>query len=142
MGRRIINFRYSTSVKRLQDKIDGLDFHGAWGTHLDLALKYAREQLFTVNKGSRSWVPHVILAITGSASYWDSARKAAVRDEVASLRRSGIQLLIASVDRTQSNEGYLRSLVDTREHLYIISRPNMLNTISKKTKRQVCPVPS
>ena len=140
--KRVINFRHSTSVKRLQDKIDGLDFHGAWGTHLDLALKYAREELFTINKGSRSWVPHAILAITGSVQYWDPVRKAAVREEVSLLRRSGIQLVIASVDRTQGNEGYLRSLVDTREHLYIMSQPYLLNTISKKIKRQVCPVPN
>ena len=140
--RRVINFRYSTSTERLSQKFDRLRFDGAWGTRLDLALKYAREKLFTNYKGSRAWVTHVALAITGSAQYWDEGRKDAIRREAALLRKSGVQLIIASVDSTQSNEGYLRSLVDSEKHLQMLAYPYLLYGISEKITRQVCPVPS
>jgi collagen type XII alpha len=140
--RSVINFRYSTSTQRLSQKIDRLNFGGAWGTRLDLALKYARQKLFTINKGSRSWVPHVVLAITGSAQYWDSGRKDAIQHEAGLLRKSGVELMIASVDPTQSNQGYLRSLVDSQGDLFMVSYPYLLYGISERITRHVCPVPS
>ena len=142
VDRSVINFRYSTSVPRLSQKIDRLNFDGARGTRLDLALQYARVTLFTSRKGSRAWVPHVILAVTGSARYWDPVRKAAVRDEVAELRKSGVRLIIASVDSTRGNQGYLRSLVDSQDDLYMVSYPYLLYGISERITKQVCPVPS
>ncbi len=138
----VVNFRYSQSSPRLGRKINQLNFDGAWGTRFDLALAYARKKLFTANKGTRSWVPHVVLAITGSARYWDTVRKNAIRDEAELLRKSGAQVIIASVDPTQSNQGYLRSLVDSQEHLYMVSYPYLLYGISEGISRQVCPVPS
>ena len=138
----VINFRYSSSIGRLSRKIDQLSFDATWGTRVDLALKYSREKLFTVHKGSRPWVPHVVLAITGSVQHWDPVHKDAVRREAALLGRSGAQLMIASVDLTQSNQAYLRSLVDSREHLYMVSYPYLLYGISEEITRQVCSVPS
>lgn len=138
----VINFRYSHSIKRLGQKIDQLPFDGALGTRVDLALKYSREKLFSIYKGSRPWVPHVVLAITGSVQHWDPVHKHAVKQEAALLRESGVQLMIASFDPTQSNQAYLRSLVDSREHLYMVSYPYLMFRVSEKITRQVCPVPS
>ncbi|XP_028410535.1 collagen alpha-6(VI) chain-like [Dendronephthya gigantea] len=140
--RSVINFRYSTSAQRLSQKIDRLNFDGSSGSRLDLALRYARETLFTSRKGSRSWVPHVILAVTGSAQYWNPVRKGAIRDEIAELRKAGVRLIFASVDSTLGKQGYLRSLVDSQDDLYMVSYPYLLYGISERITKQVCPVPS
>lgn len=66
-------------------------------------------------------MPHVVLAITGSVQQWDLAQKDAVQREAVLLRESHVKLMIASIDPTQSNQGYLRSLVDSQEHLYMLS---------------------
>ena len=138
----VINFRYSYSIERLSVKIDQLHFYDTWETRLDLALKYSREKLFTVYNGSRPWVPHVVLAITGSVQHWDLAQRDAVQREAVLLRESDVKLMIASIDPTQSNQGYLRSLVDSQEHLYMLSYPYLLYGISENIARQACPVSS
>lgn len=137
---KMINFRYSTRATRLTRKIDKLDFDGGRGTRMDLVLRYARESLFSANKGSRSWVPHVVLAITGSARYWDVSLKEAMKGQARALRAQGIKLLVASVG--QSNAADFESMVASKDNVFLVRYPYGLLQVAEKMVRKICPTPS
>lgn len=139
---KMINFRYSTSARRLKGKVDEIPYDGSSGFGLDLALKYARDTLFTRFKGSRSWVPRVVLVITASARDWNSNQKNAIQREAERLKKTGSQLMIVSIGPVSSNDGFLRSIVDSKDHLHTVLFPYLLYEISKKLTNQICPEPS
>lgn len=142
---KVINFRYSTSVRRLTKKINNkLKFDGGRGTRLDLALKNARESLFKRNKGSRTWIPHVVVAITGSMKYWDTqgSLRDDIKREALALRAQGIQLLIAAIGSSDTaNRAYLESMVATSDDVFMVRYSYGLMQVAEKMVRQLCPAP-
>ena len=69
---KMANFFYSRSISGLNNKIKKLEYQGG-GSNLDDALRFTQQRLFFVpNMGARSWVPRVIVAITGSWRAWSS----------------------------------------------------------------------
>ena len=72
----MVNFIYSTSISRLNNKIKKLKYQGG-RSNLDYALRFTKDQLFTPGSvrptGARSWVPRVVVVITGSWRTWSSS---------------------------------------------------------------------
>ena len=65
----IANFFYSRSIPFLTRKIKKLKFQGG-KSKLEDALRFARDDLFVSKMGARTWVPRVVVAITGSWRTW------------------------------------------------------------------------
>ena len=67
--RTIANFRYSRSIDFLTNKIRKLKYQGG-SCNMEDALRFAKDGLFVAEMGARSWVPRVVVAITGSWRSW------------------------------------------------------------------------
>ena len=67
----IANFFYSSSIAFLTNKIKKLKYQGGQ-SKLEDALRFTRNQLFVSRMGARSWVPRVVVVITGSWRTWDA----------------------------------------------------------------------
>ena len=140
---KMINFRYSTRIARVSAKINKMDFEGGRGTRMDIALKYARESFFINNMGSRSWVPHVVLAITGSTMYWDQGLKGTIKNEARTMRAQDINLVVASIGGTSvADRTDLESMVATKDDLFLVRYPYGLLQMTEKIVRNICPTPS
>lgn len=140
---KMINFRYSTRIARVSAKINKMDFEGGRGSRMDIALKYARESFFINNMGSRSWVPHVVLAITGSTRYWDQGLKGTIKNEARTMRAQGINLVVASIGGTSvADRTDLESMVATKDDLFLVRYPYGLLQVTEKIVRNICPTPS
>ena len=140
---KMINFRYSTRIARVSAKINKMDFEGGRGSRMDIALKYARESFFINNMGSRSWVPHVVLAITGSTRYWDQGLKGTIKNEARTMRAQGINLVVASIGGTSvADRTDLESMVATKDDLFLVRYPYGLLQMTEKIVRNICPTPS
>lgn len=68
---KIANFFYSRSISGLNNRIKKLEYQGG-GSNLDAALRFTQNELFVPNMGARSWVPRVVVVITGSWRVWSS----------------------------------------------------------------------
>jgi hypothetical protein len=67
----IRNFYYSRSIAGLTRKIKTLKYLGG-KSNLQDAFRFATDELFVPTMGARSWVPRVVVAITGSWRTWSS----------------------------------------------------------------------
>lgn len=139
----VINFRYSRSSSWLKSKVDSLSFDGGRGSRLDLALRSTPSLLFRRIKGSRAWVPHVVLAIIGSAASWDRPLTEAIKREALALRTQGFQLMVAAIGLTdQTDRAALESMVASKDDLYIVRYSYGLAQVASKIMQQACPKPS
>jgi hypothetical protein len=67
----IRNFYYSRSIAGLTRKIKTLKYLGG-KSNLQDAFRFVTDELFVPTMGARSWVPRVVVAITGSWRTWSS----------------------------------------------------------------------
>ncbi|CAB4013880.1 Hypothetical predicted protein, partial [Paramuricea clavata] len=95
--------------------------------------------------GARSWVPRVVVAITGSWRTWSSSQTREVRKNARRLQREGIKLMIAFVGsvegREQQDRALFESMVKSKDDLFMIRYSYGLTQVAKKMVQDLCPVP-
>ena len=139
----MINFRYSKSIEKLSGKIDKMKYAGGDGARLDLAFQAARQTLFTTNMGARSWVPRVILAVTGTWRTWIPYIKRSVQLQASAARDEGIKVMVASVGATEDEDrAMMQSMVASKDDVFMVRYPYGLGQVAERLVRRLCPVPS
>lgn len=146
---KLINFRYSRSRKMLKSAIDRrISFDGGRESRLDFALQGAQDVFFKPlrnypSQGSRPWVHHVVLAITGSWQTWSPGVRQRIKREARRLQRQGVKLLLAAIGQPGRNDrALLESLVHSGDDLFVVTSPYRLVDVTENMVQKLCPVPS
>ena len=141
----IANFRYSRSIDFLTSKIGKLKYQGG-SSNMEGALRFAKDDLFVAEMGARSWVPRVVVAITGSWRSWGTWQTNEVRKAALDLGREGIKLMIAFIGSREGQEEQDRALFETmvksKDDLFMVRYTYGLKQVAKSMVQNLCPVPS